>query len=354
MSTLTGIEWTEATWNPVTGCTRVSAGCDHCYAVPMTRRLEGAARGAIGSGQLRAHGQKYVGLTVRNKRGDWHFNGTVRCHEDSLSIPLHWKKPKRIFVNSMSDLFHPDVPQTFIARVFAIMGLASWHTFQLLTKRPERMAQLLNSPTFAEFVDEYSTEHGVEADDCAQRFGYVDVLNRLTTDWRAQDHAALPMQNVWLGTSAEDQAAFDERVPHLRRCQAAVRFLSIEPLLGAIDTTPPQHRGTNWNIHDWLQDIDWVIVGGESGPGARPCNIEWIRTIRDRCAGRTDMGRPWPLPCFVKQLGALPMHRVRPPRGNDPRSGVEPFPIRDRKGGNPTEWPEDLRVRQFPAEVCHA
>lgn len=129
MSTGTGIQWTEATWNPVVGCTRVSAGCDHCYAVTMTHRLE------------KMRQQKYAGLTVLNNRDERHFNGTVRCVEEALEVPLKWRKPRRIFVNSMSDLFHRDVPFDFIDKVFAVMALAPQHTFQVLTKRPERMAE---------------------------------------------------------------------------------------------------------------------------------------------------------------------------------------------------------------------
>jgi protein gp37 len=223
MATKTSIEWTDHTWNPVTGCTRASAGCDFCYAVTMTRRLE-----AMGS-------EKYRGLVNRGKN---HFNGVVRIHPDELEAPLTWKKPRRVFVNSMSDLFHPGVPDDFILDVFAVMVRAEQHHFQILTKRPERAREL--SPLI---------------------------------DWP---------ENVWMGTSVEDMNVI-ERVDELRGTSAAIRFLSLEPLIGPLPGLE-------------LHGIDWVIVGGESGPKARPMKIEWVRHIRDTCA---EAGVPF----FFKQWG---------------------------------------------------
>lgn len=226
MSSTSHIEWTGATWNPVTGCTRVSAGCDNCYAVRHTHRLE-----AFGQ-------EKYAGLTVLNNKGQRHFNGRVLCHEAELSRPLSWRRPTLIFVNSMSDLFHREVPEDFIRRVFESMANADWHTFQVLTKRPERAADL--SP-------------------------------------------ALPWpENVWLGTSIEDQRVVD-RVSHLKQTNAAVKFLSCEPLIGPLADLP-------------LSEVDWVIAGGESGPRARSLDPEWLRDLRDRCV---DDGVPF----FFKQWG---------------------------------------------------
>lgn len=308
MSTNSAIEWTDCTWNPVVGCTRVSAGCDHCYAVRQSFRLEQFRKVA------------YTGLTVLNSRGERHFNGTVRIVPEALELPLHWKKPRRVFVNSMSDLFHKDVPFDFIDRVFAVMALCPQHTFQVLTKRPERMAEYMPG--------KWDDGRGV----------YCEYKRR------KPDNTMMPwpLPNVILGTSCEDQASADERIPHLLRCPAAVRMLSLEPLLGPIDmevvSRPPcfhcqPHGWSNW----WPTQIQWVIVGGESGPKARPCNVDWIRSIIAQCkaAGVT---------CFVKQLGHYAIL--------DKRYERAPFPatrkLADPKGGDMDEWPEDLRVREFP------
>lgn len=210
MATNSSIEWTEATWNPVTGCTRASAGCDHCYAVFMTQRL--ARMGHV----------KYQGLVNPDKR---HFNGVVKLHPETLGVPLRWKKPRTIFVNSMSDLFHRKVPDGFILQVFDVMRRAEWHQFQVLTKRPERAAAL-------------------------------DLL----IDWPA---------NVWMGTSVED-ARVRHRIDDLRRTSARVRFLSLEPLIGPLPDLN-------------LDGIDWVIVGGESGRHARPMEAAWVKDIQDQC-----------------------------------------------------------------------
>lgn len=284
MSDKSNIQWTEATWNPVAGCTRVSAGCDNCYAVQMSHRLE-----LMGQA-------KYAGPTVLNNRGDRHFNGTVRCDEDALTIPLKWRKPRRVFVNSMSDLFHKDVPFEFVDKVFAVMALCPQHTFQVLTKRPERMAEYLNEDRRADnaFGWHFSAAQRrvkTVSDDIAEsrRRSGIDESN-----W----NNAWPLFNVWIGTSVEDQAAADARIPHLLRCPAAVRFLSCEPLLGPVDLRPwlPCHRGDPALCFPSGQReaccecslgkpgaISWVIVGGESGAGARPCAVEWSRSIVEQC-----------------------------------------------------------------------
>lgn len=208
------IEWTDATWNPVTGCTKVSQGCKHCYAERMARRLQamGAPRYANGF--------------------------RVTLHPESLELPLSWRRPRRIFVNSMSDLFHPLVPEDYIAKVFRVMREAQQHEFQVLTKRPERVA--------------------------------------------AMAHKLPWPSNVWLGTSVESQQVMT-RIQHLQACPAAVRFLSCEPLLGPLPDLP-------------LDGIHWVIVGGESGPKARPMRPEWAVEIRDQCLTRQ-------VPFFFKQWG---------------------------------------------------
>lgn len=216
MAQASSIEWTEATWNPVTGCTKVSPGCAHCYAERMAKRLQ-------------AMGQ------VRYRNG---FRLTL--HPDVLEVPLRWKRPRMIFVNSMSDLFHKEVPDHFIAECFAVMRRASHHTFQVLTKRPERAAEMAGELA-----------------------------------WPA---------NLWMGTSVEN-AEYVFRIPSLLNIPAEVRFLSLEPLLGPIPRLP-------------LRGIDWVIVGGESGPCARPMKASWVFKIRDRCV---DRGTPF----FFKQWGGV-------------------------------------------------
>lgn len=269
MSAGTHIEWTDATWNPVVGCTRVSSGCDHCYAVRASHRL-------AGMGQA-----NYKGLTVLNGKGERHFNGTVRCLPERLDDPLYWRKPRRVFVNSMSDLFHKDVPFKFVETVFGVMAVCPEHTFQILTKRPQRAAQFLEDR--GDVID--AARQCVLASD-SRRLGFLEC------------EACLPLGNVWLGTSCEDQATLDERVPHLLNCPAAVRFLSLEPLLGSIDlrfgivkdgdhvhVATPQEMG-----------IHWVIVGGESGPGARPMHPDGVRSIRDQCVAAG-------VPFFFKQWG---------------------------------------------------
>lgn len=251
MSTGTAIEWTDDSWNVVTGCTRVSSGCNACYSARMTHRLE-----AMGQ-------QKYTGLTVLNPAGDRHFNGVVKCHEDQLEIPLKWRKPRRIFVNSMSDTFHTSVPFEFIDKIFAVMALCPQHTFQVLTKRPERMAEYL-SLGYLPIVE------------AMQAVGYNRHPN-------ATAQGIWPPPNIWIGTSVENQKTADERIPHLDRCPAAVQFISAEPLLGAIEL-PESFLLPDFAEDDPRHTKKWCIVGGESGPGARPMHPAWARSLRDQCA----------------------------------------------------------------------
>ena len=269
MSVNSKIEWTQATWNPVTGCTKISPGCAHCYAERMAKRLQ-----AMGS-------PKYI-------------NGfEVTLHPGTLDEPLRWRKPRMVFVCSMSDLFHEKVPTSFIRRIFEVMEKASQHTFQVLTKRAKRMADLLTQP-----------------------------------DW------PLP-HNVWVGVTTENEKYFDQRVPHLMRItRASVRFISAEPMLGEIWLPPWVRPGTltcacraslrdndGWPSMDpdalfaksqcpvcgrpytRTSGIDWVIVGGESGPGAHPMKPEWVRSLRDQCQ---EMG----IPFFFKQWGGVRKHKA--------------------------------------------
>jgi len=468
-NTNTSIEWTDATWSPVTGCTKVSAGCKHCYAEGVAERFWGE--------------RKFT---------------DVRCHPERLEAPLHWRKPRRVFVNSMSDLFHEDVPDEFIDRVFAVMALAPQHTFQVLTKRPERMRAWVSDPEtpfrvtramdslhgtpraaeevrpIAGFPGYFASSHGTiyserrghrrhmrpdygdqgharvqlhregesqrgkrmlvhrlvletfvgqppspdaqgrhldgnPRNNAAENLSWGEQgdnwgdskrhgthrryskLDQATVDairsraaqgesgealgrefgvsgtqvrnivagrqWATKALIGWPLPGVWLGVSVEDQRAADERIPLLLQTPAAVRFLSCEPLLGPLD------------LRSCLEDrkrrhvgLDLVIVGGESGPNARPCDVAWVRSIVKQCEAAG-------LACFVKQLGALPFvgdgkhTHVAGQRGYGvvcdqgdpcPHCGKHPIThwpslvLRDRKGSDPSEWPDDLRVREFP------
>lgn len=220
MSDHSSIEWTDSTWNPVTGCTKISAGCDNCYAERFAERFRGVEGHPYESG----------------------FD--LRLRPERLEQPTKWKRPRMIFVNSMSDLFHKDVPFAFVDRVFAAMESADWHVYQVLTKRSSRLR---------------------------------DYVNRRYREGRAPGH-------IWLGTSVEDGAR-QSRIRHLQNASATVRFLSLEPLIGPLEELS-------------LEGIHWVIVGGESGPRARPINPDWVRSIRDQCL-------KYHVPFFFKQWGGI-------------------------------------------------
>jgi protein gp37 len=277
MSERSAIEWTDATWNPVTGCTKVSPGCDHCYAETFAERW----RGVPGH-----HFERGFDLVLRPER---------------LGQPLKWRAPRRVFVNSMSDLFHPGVPAEYIARVFAVMLAAPRHTFQVLTKRHARMRSLLRDSRFTTAVYEQA----------AADYGLAPVPAP-SRRW--------PLPNVWLGVSAENQQWAEIRVPALIQTPAAVRFVSAEPLLGPIDLTRAvwtcgSERGhglTASYVHASgccrrFHGLDWVITGGESGPGARPAHPDWFRTLRDQCAAAG-------VAYFHKQHGAHTWHAPETPR----------------------------------------
>lgn len=289
MGDRTAIQWTDATWSVSYGCTKVSQGCKNCFAERTLPRL---------------------GKSLDR----------FELAPDRLDLPFRWKRPRMVFVNSMSDLFHESVPDEFIVRAFTTMMECPQHTFQVLTKRAERMHAFFAA--------------------------------------RPSERPALP--NVWLGVSVENQAAADERIPHLLATPAAVRFASCEPLLSHVHLRPTAR--CHEDMRPWLRPdgLSWVICGGESGPKARPCDVEWIRSILAQC-------RAADVPAFVKQLGANvedrndagfdgePGHAW--PEGTDPEfddsdPGYQGAPVRvrlrDRKGGDPSEWPADLRVREFP------
>ena len=304
MADHTSIEWTDATWNPVTGCSTVSPGCDNCYAIRVSHRL--AANPNV---KIRA---RHEDLTDEDEHGELDWTGEVRLNEDMLDRPLHWKRPRRIFVNSLSDLFHPGLSDEAIARVFAVMALAPQHTFQVLTKRPQRMAEWFGDPFWLVRVIEHAEE----------MWGRLSSSAKFAAGgWWAD--GAWPLPNVWLGTSIEsDRYAF--RADHLRRTPAAVRFVSAEPLLGPLPSLN-------------LDGIDWLIVGGESGPAARPMHPDWVRDLRDRCHAPVTVGDEFhPLGStlfFFKQWGDW--------LGFSPDAYGESITLAATTGAVHKDWPGD-------------
>lgn len=255
----TKIEWADRTWNPVSGCTKISAGCKYCYAESIAERFGGPAY------------PNGFGITLRPHR---------------IDDPKKWKKPARVFVNSMSDLFHEDIPPEFLEECLEVMRDCPQHTFQILTKRPEQMLK-----TMWAWYD-------CDCENCTMGNGC----------------GFLP--NIWLGVSVESQKVID-RIDRLREAPAAVRFLSLEPLLGPVEAD--------------FTGIDWVIIGGESGPKARSLELSWVRDIIDQC--RRDGAA-----VFVKQLGS--------------RHAKNHYHVNHPKAGDPLEWPVEIRIREFPGEVA--
>ncbi len=287
MADKTKIEWCDATWNPIVGCTRVSEGCRNCYAERFTHRFSGA-------------GLHYEGLTVLSN-GHPSWTGRVKFDEDALLRPLRWKKPRRIFVNSMSDLFHENVTDEQRDRIYAVMALCPQHTFVVLTKRPDRMrdylrdtdlhdeAQMRIEIKVAQMIESHWTRLPVMPD------GY---------SWLSSGFVGgrlnFPLRHVEHGVSVEDQKTADERIPLLLQTPSARRIVSAEPLLGPVnlcavpdDKVRPQDFSARYTP---CGDLDWVICGGESGPGARPMHPEWVRSLRDQCVSAG-------VPFFFKQWG---------------------------------------------------
>lgn len=299
MADKTGIEWTEATWNPISGCTKTSTGCKHCYAERDWGRLQ--------------HLPAYAGRAFTD----------VAMHAARLDQPLRWKRPRRVFVNSMSDLFHEAVPEAFIDQVFAVMALATQHTFQTLTKRPVRMRDYMNGLNLERL------------DRAARGLGY-------TLQFEGRPLRSLPLPNVWLGVSVEDQAAADERIPLLLDTRAAVRWISAEPLLGPVRLiglpglpTDDEDVRINALKGEWVTSpraetgnamsrLDWVVVGGESGPKARPMHPDWARSLRDQCAAAG-------VPFLFKQWGEWVPHGPIPggDEARDLRNGIVQYIIGD-------------------------
>ncbi len=390
----TKIEWTDESWNAIRGCSIVSDGCRFCYAMRQAHRFSGP-------------GGAYEGLTRVRKKSGPVWTGKVLLVPEKLGEPLRWRKPRLVFVNSMSDLFHEGVPFEFIAAIFGVMAATPQHTFQVLTKRPERALEF-----FAWLTQEAT--------------GYVSLIGGsplavaciVHAQQRVRDRELLatrdrwPLPNVHLGVSVENQATADERIPVLLELPAALRWISYEPALGPVDFGVHHRRdvsgepirrdplGLEWERCDacgkpypdvywgddaqWaavvgtpeglrcpacfraavekigesprietlapsLRRLDWIVVGGESGPGARPFDLAWARSTIEQCKAAG-------VPVFVKQLGALArcsvedvskQRRVHRKASRDGPGGWF-LRLKDRKGGDWSEWPQDLRVREFP------
>ena len=355
------IEWTDATWNPTRRCRRVSPGCENCYAEKMAHRFSGP-------------GLPYEGLIQIGKQGP-RWNGEGRFVPDTLDAPLHWRDPSYIFVNSMSDLFFERFSNEEIAAVFGVMAACPQHAFQVLTKRPGRALQW-----FAWLKREAST---VNAGRGMSEAAYcLAMAQKQCSDVKLAQNVdktcarPWPLPNVWIGVSVEDQQRANERIPQLLRIPAAVRFVSYEPALGPVDwthillqksvdlgpdvTVNALYRWYGGALEGQRTHIEWLIVGGESGPDARPFDLAWARSAVQQCQ---DAG----VAVFVKQLGAVPVNgpgnrcpltaaaMTRSGRIDaavtDDGQGLDVVPrirLRDSKGGYWSEWPQDLRIREFP------
>lgn len=307
MATVTSIEWTRGddgtpgrTWNPLRGCSRKSPGCENCYAELIAARFSGT-------------GLPFEGFARRRSNGEPQWTGKVEIVEEHLNDPFRWRRPSRVFVNSMSDLFHENLSDADIDRVFAVMQASPMHTFQVLTKRADRMREYVRSAELR--VSQQCERIADENEWC-----------------HANEGATWPLKNVWLGVSVENQKFANERIPFLLETPAAIRFLSCEPLLGPVNLkqimVPGQHFTSCWNSltgtrgtgggHYQGPKLDWVISGGESGPNARPMHPDWARALRDQCH---DAGVAY----FFKQWGAWRAKIDRDVDDPDWRAGYTAF-----------------------------
>lgn len=352
MASVTRIEWCDRVWNVAVGCSLASTGCQNCYAMKFAHR---------------GLSDRHRGLTVLGQHGP-RWTGEVRPVPEVLSAPLKWRKPQVVFVNSMSDIFHEKVPFEYISAVFGVMAATPQHTYIVLTKRDPRK--------WFDWIESRPPDYGGERPLNAIWEALCSVEGATFPEsWDNECGPNVgdswPLTNVVLGVSCENQRFTDKRMPWLLQTPAACRIVSLEPLLGPIDISRflsfgalcecdpsrrPVERCNSQNMPDnrrmlrcnlALTKLSGVIVGGESGPGARPCNVEWIRDIVQQCksAGTS---------CFVKQLGANPVFEsswsdadpVFAPE--DGTGDLVPIKLNDRKGANPSEWPEDLRIRELP------
>ena len=352
------IQWTDETWNPLVGCSKRSAGCKNCYAIgaaaSVLRRLDGRAKSDTGRATVEAYREA---LDLTGSKPRWSGRAVPMPHQ--LGKPLRWKKPRRVFVNSMSDLFHPSVSDSYIAAVFGVMAATPHHTYQVLTKHPERAS------LWFRWAASLDTHGGAPVDTPTAMQAIAMDVHRVALGKYWNYDAAWPLSNVWLGTSVEDQATADERIPQLLACPAAVRWVSYEPALGAVDFTQAlavcdrhgEPSGPRCDP-DGSPAVKWIVVGGESGHGARPFDVQWARDTIGQC-------REAGVAVFVKQLGADPIDswngciiskRVNAHERHRQCGLVEcvdygcqhGLRFNDRKGGDMSEWPADLRVREWP------
>lgn len=337
---MTNIEWTDKTWQVTHGCSKVAAGCANCYAIRDAHRMAGNPNPKISGprqGLTKVWASGEVSATKHRRVIDW--TGVVRTAPENLDKPLRWKKPQRIFVNSNSDLFHPDVPFEFIAAVYGVMAACPRHRFIILTKRPERMLEFYEwsvAPAQLGFRAS-DTWRAAAASHKVMMPGKLYAKILPADGWQnAAGEPADVLPNVITGASIANQPDADRIIPIILQVPSACRAISLEPMIG------PVYLQQNWTSHvgtfeDVMADdykarcpkLDWVIVGGESGPNARPCDVAWIRSIIQQCKAAA-------VPVFVKQLGSY-----------DPLRGTA-MGRKDKKGGDPSEWPEDIRVREMP------
>ncbi len=363
------IQWTMATWNFLIGCTKKSLGCMGCYAIRVAWRLMHNPNPKIA--------KKFEGTVARDSKGELNWTGRINFDEETLALPLRWTRPRRIFVNSLSDFFHPNVETRWILAALGVMMATRQHTYQILTKHPDRAARIFRD------IDGVATQRELTPRELIEEAGleYVEACHL-----QAHDSDDWPLLNVEILTSVEDQATADERIPWLLKVPAVIHGISAEPLLGPIDLTrwleptgfqclDPDcvHRQRSFLsgaeqeeyelTEDWIngngeteqgdpicldcglvgtwtgydKGLDWVIVGGESGPGARSMHLEWARSIVAQC-------KEAHVPVFVKQLGSHPVLW----RDDDPEVPPYAYRLEDRKGGDITEFPTDLQVRELP------
>ena len=332
MANKSSIEWTDSTWTPIRArvkqdAAKIAAGRGYSSLIQIATRMAGRVGPHcehVSPGCELCYSDTNNGRCLPHNGTGLPFDRRSRdlvdvfIDEKILLQPLRWKQGRRVFVCSQTDLFAEFVPDELIDRVFAVMALCPQHTFQVLTKRPERMLK-------------YFADMG--------RVG--EQVAGFCWDWKLSHTEGIltppvfPLSNVWMGVSVENQKYADERIPLLFRTPAAIRFVSYEPAIGPVDFS----RWDNTALGEWRSELDWIIVGGESGPGARPFDIEWARKVVMQCTGQKTA-------VFVKQLGAKPLQALP---GDVAAQPLFPPPL-DRKGGEMSEWPPDLRVRQFPTE----
>lgn len=289
---MTNISWTDKTWNPFVGCSKVSEGCANCYAIQRAKQNEGCADALINEGQNPGRLAYYIGLTKKTKNGtEW--TGKVNFVPEALDVVLNRKKPTKWFVNSMSDLFHESISFDDIDKVMTAIALTPHHIYQVLTKRPERML-------------EYFTNHKISC-------GCYSI-----------DPSYLPFSNLWLGVTVEDQKQVDRRIPYLLKTPAAVRFLSCEPLLEEIVVDPLGFQTIGKD-----KGIDWVIIGGESGHKARPFHLEWAKSLIEQCQ---EAG----VKVWFKQAGSNPYYQGKP------------LKLKSKNGTDLSELPEFCQIQEMP------